>query len=182
MTRNLQWALLGAVLLASPLGAQDSRHELAIEPARLFPAMPAIAERGDWVQMERALEILSPLLVQVDAINSAKPGHALETAVATQDPEKVRAALITFVTAAIIELLNRAAVEPDSAVRRETIRVAFAEFISVSPTLKPISFELQRKAEIDFRRAYAEAGGERSQFVQTCESLVDTLARLGGGG
>jgi hypothetical protein len=139
-----------------------------------------MAEREDWPQIERALEILAPLMVEVDATDPSEPGRAFESAVQTRDADQVRATTVTFVVAAVSALVARAAREASAPSRRETIRIAFAELISISPALKQTAFGLHQQIEVTFRRAYSDAAGDSERFATTSESLLSLLAEVGG--
>ena len=181
--RAVPWLGLAIILGATcPATAQGARRALRIAPAKLYPEMVRMAEQGEWAKLERATEILAPLLTEIDAVGLDAPGQLLRAQVTARNGPEVLQALEQLAIAGVADLIRQARSEADATARRELIREGFSEFLTVRPILPSAQFRLGQEIELEFRNLHALAGIPGDQFATRTGQLLALLKRASSGG
>ena len=176
----LGWAIL--LCATGPAAAQGARQALRIAPAKLYPEIVRMAEQSEWAKLDRATEILAPLLTEIDAAGLGTPGQLLRAQVMARNGPAVIQALEQLAVAGVADLIRQARSEADAAARRELVRAGFSEFLTVRPILPSTQFRLGQEIELEFRTLHALAGIPGDQFATRTSHLLALLQRVSSGG
>ena len=168
-----------ALCLVHPVSAagQSARQGLPVAPADVFPTMLTMADRGDWTGLGRALDMLAPLLDEIDRTDGSAPGAALRAAVTDRAP-LVPASVRRLILASVKQALQEACMSHDATSRRVLVRVSFSEFIVLKPALREENFRAVQGVEAAFRRVHALSVGGGAELERACEATDRALGGL----
>ena len=119
----------------------------------------------------KGVEIIASLLDDVDRHSPDAPGTELRVAVAREDSRSVVQLLGVVVVEGAISLLADATAAGGPAERRERIRTAFAEVLTLEPRVRSERYHLWNEIERGFRTAHHLSSTRGEAFPDACHVL-----------
>ena len=159
--------------------AQTTTEATQTSYAKIFERMLSSAERGENDKIEKAIDLIHPLINRINIFFALKIEEKIKKAIESGEKREVVVAVQRFICFAITLLLTEnIELTTDRSEITPRLREAFAEYLVLDPYVRKIDFQISQLMQNTFRKANAQAGYKPEEFQSNCKEIVILLEHL----
>ena len=146
---------------------------------KIYERMLTSASKENYQKVEKALQLLQPLIQHLDQTYSLSLEKDIREAIQNNLPNKLVQELQRLVCYSIKDLFREAAKASDKKSEiSPIIREAFSEYLTLDFYIRPIDFESSKRIKANFRVANSAAGLKNEQFQSAVKDIETDLEVL----
>ena len=153
-----------------------ARMDLAVQPQKLYSETISAIKNGNWTKLKKAINLGMPLYSEVDQTLNSHYILRIKRAIEEEDMEDTFDYFVRLVSGGIKVLIN-ASLGSASSTRKDAIRQAFSEYLTLNPIFTEIDRDSASLAIQVFKNALSLTNNS-PKYKATVKHLNTTLDDL----